>query len=230
MVQKHIVISMITPVAAQESNSTGNTQQETNATTTGVPENATSPNGSTVNNGTGTTPVNNSTGTTPVNNSTGNETADFVNSILAVHNRERAAVNASVPPLVWSDKLAADAKSWAEHLATTGKVVHCAATPGCDTHGEGENLADMSTGNPTTAPAWTVKDWASLAEMVWVGEKDYYQGKTATPPPTGATGHYTQMVWRDTKEVGCGTAIAGDHGILVCRYSPPGNIEGQKPY
>ena len=45
------------------------------------------------------------------------QSADFANSILVVHNRERAAV--SIPPLKWSDSLANEAKIWAEHLATS---------------------------------------------------------------------------------------------------------------
>ena len=53
-----------------------------------------------------------------------------------------------VPPLVWSDKLAADAKPWAEHLAAMGKLVH--DTEHLPTLGEGENLA--SGGHTTTGP------------------------------------------------------------------------------
>ena len=47
---------------------------------------------------------------------------DFANMVLAAHNRERAAVG--VPPLVWSDQLAADAKPYAEHLLTTAELEH----------------------------------------------------------------------------------------------------------
>ena len=55
------------------------------------------------------------------------------------------------------------------------------------------------------------------------------------------TGHYTQMVWRTTKEVGCATASgsgsvsqaqgggSGEVVYLVCRYSPPGNMQGERP-
>jgi Cysteine-rich secretory protein family len=42
--------------------------------------------------------------------------SDLANTVLAVHNRERAAVGS--PELKWSDSLAADAMSWAEHLVT----------------------------------------------------------------------------------------------------------------
>jgi hypothetical protein len=43
-------------------------------------------------------------------------------------------------------------------------------------------------------------------------------------------GHYTQMVWRETREVGIGMAQS-KHGLyVVARYSPAGNIVGEKPY
>ncbi|MCI5139186.1 MAG: hypothetical protein D3922_12405, partial [Candidatus Electrothrix sp. AR1] len=44
-------------------------------------------------------------------------------------------------------------------------------------------------------------------------------------------GHYTQVVWRSTKEVGCGMASCNDKAQLwVCQYNPRGNMLGQKPY
>lgn len=60
--------------------------------------------------------------------------------------------------------------------------------------------------------------------------------------PTGyteATGHFTQLVWRDTTDVGCAAVDCGYVGeneggrperalgwYVVCEYSPGGNIVG----
>ena len=46
-------------------------------------------------------------------------------AVLNIHNDERKAVGNQ--PLTWSDSLAAEAKSWADHLTTLGTV--CAPLP-----------------------------------------------------------------------------------------------------
>ena len=43
-------------------------------------------------------------------------------------------------------------------------------------------------------------------------------------------GHYTQLVWKNTTEVGCAKVTCGNQTIWVCNYNPPGNYVGQKPY
>jgi uncharacterized protein YkwD len=246
----------------QESGNTGNEQQQSSNSTGNAQEmpGATSPSGSTANTTTSTGgPAANTTtstggpaanATSPIwsaaynatlfgfRNSTGNmSSADFVKAILALHNRERAAVG--VPPLMWSDKIAADARPWAEHVVTIGHMVHDSEHLG--PLGEGENIAGYSPPNGPLALGGGVNLW--LDE-----KKDYHGGLCCPGPGEPVTGHYTQMVWRDTKEVGCATAYGRGipyskeglghvaskpndfMSILVCRYSPPGNYIGQKAY
>jgi hypothetical protein len=79
---------------------------------------------------------------------------DFANMVLAVHNRERAAVG--VPLLVWSEMLAADAKPWADHMATTGEFAHDTAI----FPAKGENIALGAAGFHSTEQlmqGWSTK-------------------------------------------------------------------------
>jgi uncharacterized protein YkwD len=151
---------------------------------------------------------------------TGGMSADWANSILAVHNSERAAVG--VPPLVWSDSLAASAQTWAEHLLTIHEWVHSTNQP------YGENLASFSWFWGPTSPN-------GGGTPYWVVEKSNYVPGTPIEhgtigPNGGVYGHYTQMVWSTTTQIGCGVANDGGSSILVCHYYPPGNEVGKAPY
>jgi hypothetical protein len=167
-------------------------------------------------------------GTSQVSNNTGGMSADWANSILAVHNSERAAVG--VPPLVWNNSLAAGAQTWAEHVSQTGAFAHATDAEKGGFFGESIAGFDWSDG-PTAAP--------DGGTSLIVAEKSNYVPGTpinsgTIGPNGGVYGHYTQMVWRNTQEVGCGAAPPGagrlPYSILVCRYNPPGNIGGQVPY
>ncbi len=142
--------------------------------------------------------------------------SDFADTVLKIHNDERAAVG--VPELKWSDSLASDAKSWAEHLAQLGTLQHSTGT------GQGENLSYRSDSRGPSA--------ISTEDLLsgWVNEKSKWQGGPLTSANWYPTGHYTQMVWKTTTKVGCATASAGNSVYLVCRYSPPGNMMGESPY
>lgn len=85
----------------------------------------------------------------------------------------------------------------------------------------GENT--YAAGGSTINPAQAVGLWASEASQY-----DY-----ASNSCSGVCGHYTQIVWRSTVEVGCGFAVCPNlqYGAsLVCNYAPGGNVGGQRPY
>ncbi|MFC5345069.1 CAP domain-containing protein [Brevundimonas staleyi] len=137
--------------------------------------------------------------------------------VLIAHNRERAASN--VGPLIWSDNLEAEARDWVEELIATDRFAHDPRP-----HGHGENLW-MGWGGRVFTPE----------DMVggWIAERHLYRpGVFPNVSRTGdwvAVGHYTQLIWRGTTHVGCAIATRGDRSILACRYSPPGNVDGQRP-
>jgi len=137
--------------------------------------------------------------------------------ILALHNRERAS--AGVPPLAWDSSLAAAAASYGPALAARGRLAHSAQD---GRPGQGENLW------MGTAGAF------SIEEMVgsWAAEKSVFlPGTVPQVSRSGAFGdvaHYTQMIWRTTSRVGCALHRGRTADYLICRYSPPGNVVGQR--
>jgi hypothetical protein len=105
---------------------------------------------------------------------------------------------------VWSNKLAAEAKTWAEHIAETQQFVHCGETPGCGTHDEGENIAWGSSPRTTDVGALV----ASLQDG-WVSEKSGYRGAGPATNYDTAIGHWWEMVTPKAIEVGCGIPANG---------------------
>jgi hypothetical protein len=147
------------------------------------------------------------------------QSADFVARILARHNGERASVG--VTPLAWDKKLAGDAAVWARHLAATGEFEHAPDDPNAPPQGENLWMGTMRA--------------YSLEDMVdgWIEERQYYRPgrfpNVTTTRNWSDVGHYTQLIWHSTTHVGCALARGGGNDILVCRYSPPGNWDGERP-
>jgi hypothetical protein len=138
--------------------------------------------------------------------------------MISGHNRARAAVGTS--PLLWDEALVATARGYAEQMARTGRFEHAAQPQGPGR--EGENL-------------WTGTRGAyRYDEMMghWVDERrDFVNGITPAFSRTGKwqdVSHYTQIIWRSTTRVGCAMASNKHDDYLVCRYSPPGNVVGER--
>jgi hypothetical protein len=141
--------------------------------------------------------------------------------ILDAHNKYRAEVN--VTPLKWSDALAAQAQECADYNAAEflpeGRQKHC---PKPET---GQNIAQA-----------TSNQKLNLSQIVdlWGAEKKYFiNGQFPSVSSTGspeAVGHYTQLIWYNTTEVGCASVSAGGNDMLICDYSAKGNIYGMWVY
>lgn len=61
----------------------------------------------------------------------------------------------------------------------------------------------------------------SLAVKKWYREKALYNFNT--PGYSQQTGHFTQLVWKNTSLCGTGFARDNDKAIVVMNYYPPGN-------
>ncbi len=139
-------------------------------------------------------------------------------TMLTLHNTTRAEVRQ--PVLVWSDALAADALAYARELARTGRFEHAPQPRGMPNQGE-----NLWTG---TRGAYRYDEMAGH----WIDERRVFVNR---PMPDASTtgdyrdvGHYTQIVWRGTREVGCAMASNARDDFLVCRYLPTGNVVGQR--
>jgi uncharacterized protein YkwD len=146
-------------------------------------------------------------------------TSVFDARVLAAHNRERLSMG--IAPLRWNPALAESAQVWANHLAATDSFEHAAER---STDPQGENL-------------WAgTKGYYTLEARVaaWIREKRYFkQGVFPQNSTTGNiedVGHYTQLMWRDTHEVGCAQASGAREDVLVCRYRNAGNYIGEKVF
>ena len=127
----------------------------------------------------------------------------FGKEALEAHNKFRAAHQA--PALTWSSALARDAEAWAKKIAREGRLRH-------DDTSDGENVfmvfgREIDGSDP-------VNSWYSEV-------KDYDFSKSGWQTNTG---HFTQVVWKDSKELGIGKAKSADGKVFVVgRYRPAGN-------
>lgn len=141
---------------------------------------------------------------------------------LDLHNALRASVfPAAVPalgPLRWTGDLATVAASHAARCVWR----HSGAS------GLGENIYARS--------GWSDAETAATAS--WGSEQAYYSYATNSCASGRQCGHYTQMVWRSTSEIGCamhacntGSPFGGGAWtFVVCNYRAAGNYVGQRPY
>jgi hypothetical protein len=151
----------------------------------------------------------------PAQNSSSGATGEQAEQLLAAQNHERELVGAR--PLEWDAELAAHAASYGPVLASLHQLVH---SPREGRPGERENLVKAWHG--TMSPEQMVDLWSREKLLLQPG----------IFPAVSRTGqwqdvaHYTQMVWPTTTRVGCAIFTA-DWDYLICRYSPPGNIDGK---
>lgn len=129
-------------------------------------------------------------------------------AIVAAHNRVRAKHCA--PPLAWSPKVAASAQAWANTIRDRGCAL---GHSGSDKYGE--NLAAGTSG---------MLDANAVVGM-WYDELKKFNFRSGGF--SMKTGHFTQVVWRGTRAVGCGMSQCNGLDVWICQYDPPGNVEGQ---
>ncbi len=159
-------------------------------------------------------------------------------AICEQHNVNRAK-HPGVPPLTWSKELAKNAQDWVAGCHTSknanGDEFFCHQNKdyGCGTDANykfGENLSFWT---PELKPAEVVDGWYC--------ENKIYDYDNPQPGgslmfgcdnnPDKVTGHFTQVVWKSTQQLGCAKntcALGPNEGTLwACEYYPAGNTAGE---
>lgn len=156
---------------------------------------------------TSTTPT---TSTTPASTSTSGgdqPSSGFESDILQAHNDKRALHGVQL--LTWDSELAKYAANYAANSFSCNNVqlIHSNGP-------YGENLAAGYTGGYSPVNAWYDE----------ISQYDYNN-----PGFSEATGHFTQLVWKDTSKVGCAKVTCNNEWrqYTICEYTDSrGNVIG----
>lgn len=135
--------------------------------------------------------------------------SEFEKEALKCHNYYRAKHHA--PPLTINRDLTKIAQRYAQYLLDTRTFQHSGDT--FNGKPMGENLY-YCTGKVGTG---------ELASYEWYNEIELHRWKEFQKE----TGHFTQLIWKGTKEVGFGVANKGNTYFVVANYFPAGNVKGQ---
>ncbi|RSH93415.1 hypothetical protein EHS25_007771 [Saitozyma podzolica] len=132
-----------------------------------------------------------------------------INTLLSLHNNLRAQYGASA--VTWNDTLAA----YAQADASTCVYGHTGGP-------YGENIAAIGGSGADITGDFNL----------WANEAAQYDWNN--PGYNDATGHFTQIVWKATTQIGCGWQTCGPDTIfqnftadslyLVCEYMARGNV------
>ncbi|XP_066278993.1 GLIPR1-like protein 1 [Branchiostoma lanceolatum] len=152
-------------------------------------------------------------------------TTSDMDSILYEHNELRKSVQptaADMEYMVWNEKLAAIAQDWADQCVYTHNILR-------------EKLFKASVGENIYFTLEKYRAGEETKRWFEEGQKYSYTNNSCSDKKCG---HYTQLVWAKSREIGCGVKkcdiVQGlgwrNSYVVVCDYSPRGNTAYQKPY
>lgn len=137
---------------------------------------------------------------------------------LAKHNEFRQVHG--VPAMTLDRQMCDEAKQYAQTLLNMGSLMH---SPSSERSGQGENLAMGC----STSAAQPIEE----AVTNWYNEVCDPGYDFASATFSGGTGHFTQVVWKGSENLGIGRAEGQKDEMrcayTVARYKPAGNMIGQ---
>ncbi|XP_012874581.1 PREDICTED: cysteine-rich secretory protein 2-like [Dipodomys ordii] len=144
--------------------------------------------------------------------------------IVNKHNELRRSVSPTASNMLkmeWNLDATANAQKWANKCT----LQHSLAEERKTTVKCGENLYMSS--DPTS--------WSDVIQN-WFNEREGFNYGVGPKTPTTPVGHYTQLAWYSSYQVGCGIAYCPNQEnfkyYYVCQYCPAGNNLSKKntPY
>jgi len=144
--------------------------------------------------------------------SSDDESSTFEEDVLKKHNEYRKKHGCL--PLKIDKKLCSYAQEWANKLAKENKFEHRRDVP------YGENLYCTWSSNPKRGCPGSnvVESWYSEIE----------QHEFGVEPRSMGTGHFTQVIWKNSKNLGIAKAQSSTGKVIVvANYEPAGNFVGQ---
>ncbi|CAG9816159.1 unnamed protein product [Phaedon cochleariae] len=139
-----------------------------------------------------------------------NPKMEFQNECLKAHNEYRK--KHGVPPLKLNRDMCKVSQDWANNLIRKGILQHS------NNQDYGENLFCVQSSNTNF-----MIDGKEAVDN-WYEEIKCH--KFGVEPNSLSSGHFTQVVWKDSRELGVAYAKSGGKILVVANYYPPGNIIG----
>lgn len=143
----------------------------------------------------------------PTSPATASSVPSEMKDLLRTHNIYRCMHN--VPAMTWEPEIQKLAQAWADYLPRVGKLMH----GGMDQYPPGRLGQNLAYG---ANDAGSVKMWYDEIQYTNNGLVNSFGSKT---------GHYTQVVWKESTKLGCGKISR--MRLVVCDYFPAGNMRGQ---
>lgn len=135
---------------------------------------------------------------------------EFQKECLKAHNDYRE--KHGVPPLVLNQDMCKMSQTWADTLAKKKILEHSKNSD------YGENIYCVtSNGEINITGDQPVTHWYDEIKIHPFG----------TEPKTSESGHFTQVIWRDSRELGVAFAKLNNRVVVVANYYPAGNIIGR---
>ena len=147
----------------------------------------------------------------------GSQLFNFALSAIKRHNVVRACHNAN--PLMFNCEILKIAQDYSQYLATqVGNLQHS----GTEFHGEwmGENLAYLE--------GYGINPTGETPTNMWYEEISNYNFNS--PGFSSGTGHFTQVVWKNSKEFGIGLYCQNNKCFMTGNYYPGGNFGFNNDY